>query len=124
MADHSLAVQHLNMVSKVSYAILYRNQSLLSLFNIVLDCLVNQLIVVYISSCYLGFFTTQSSSFPANRGLFDQRLAILWVRQEIGKFGGNSNRITLFGQSAGACSVSAHTLSPLSQRNVFYLMII
>jgi hypothetical protein len=41
--------------------------------------------------------------------------AMRWVSREIGNFGGDPYRITLFGESAGAASVSAHTYSPLSQ---------
>uniref|UniRef100_A0A914UVD4 Carboxylesterase type B domain-containing protein n=1 Tax=Plectus sambesii TaxID=2011161 RepID=A0A914UVD4_9BILA len=63
----------------------------------------------------LGFFTANTTEFPANLGLLDQVEALKFVQQEIGAFGGDSNRTTIFGQSAGSCSVSAHTHSPLSQ---------
>lgn len=36
-----------------------------------------------------------------NAGLRDQRLAIEWVRDNIAHFGGNPNKITIFGQSSG-----------------------
>lgn len=37
-----------------------------------------------------------------------------WVKENIDRFGGNPNSITLFGESAGAVSVHYHVLSPLS----------
>lgn len=41
-----------------------------------------------------------------NYGLWDQHAAISWVRRNIEAFGGNRDNITIFGQSAGAASVS------------------
>ncbi|CAJ0581278.1 unnamed protein product, partial [Mesorhabditis spiculigera] len=66
----------------------------------------------------IGFFTTFTDEFPPNRGMLDQVEAIRWVTDNIQYFGGNPYRITLFGESAGGASVSAHTYSPLSQ-NLF-----
>lgn len=46
-----------------------------------------------------------------NFGLLDQRLAIEWVRDNIGAFGGDSNKITLWGQSAGAASIDYYNFA-------------
>lgn len=44
----------------------------------------------------------------ANLGIRDQQLALAWVGEFIRKFGGDPNKVTLWGQSAGSLSVSAH----------------
>ena len=66
----------------------------------------------------LGFLYFPEEDVPGNAGMYDQLEAIRWVKNNIAKFGGNPNNITLMGESAGACSVSLHLLSPLS-RNLF-----
>nr|XP_051702852.1 cocaine esterase-like isoform X12 [Oryctolagus cuniculus] len=63
----------------------------------------------------LGFFSTGDQHAAGNWGYLDQVAALRWVQQNIAHFGGNPGRVTIFGESAGAISVSSHVVSPMSQ---------
>jgi carboxylesterase type B len=62
-----------------------------------------------------GFASTGDDVLPGNLGLWDQVAALKFVKRDIHNFGGDRNRITLYGYSAGSASVAALTLSPHSR---------
>ncbi|GJJ78587.1 hypothetical protein EMPS_10946 [Entomortierella parvispora] len=75
---------------------------------------------------YLGFMSSaelkhdatlpqnlaRSRGSVGNWGLMDQKMALEWVRDHIDVFGGSSQDVTAFGESAGAVSISYHLLIP------------
>uniref|UniRef100_A0A914QCU2 Carboxylic ester hydrolase n=1 Tax=Panagrolaimus davidi TaxID=227884 RepID=A0A914QCU2_9BILA len=71
--------------------------------------------IIFISFNYrlgpFGFFTSGNELAKGNFGLWDQLEALKFVNKIGSSFGGNLNKITLFGESAGAASISWLTLN-------------
>ncbi|KAH9170119.1 alpha beta-hydrolase [Lactarius sanguifluus] len=73
--------------------------------------------VVYVSMNYrlaaFGFLASKEvkNAKVGNLGLWDQRLALHWVQKYIHAFGGDPSKVTIWGQSAGAVSVSLQMLA-------------
>jgi len=84
--------------------------------------------VVIVSTNYrlgiFGFFShpdlTAESPHHAsgNYGLMDQAAALKWVHENIAAFGGDPEKVTIFGESAGSFSVSAQMASPMAKNFV------
>lgn len=83
--------------------------------------------VIYVSFNYrvgpFGFLSAPETSDDAvgitpNCGLLDQIAALDWVRENIAAFGGDPDRITIMGQSAGAMSVYDLLCSPLTKGKI------
>ncbi|XP_065344672.1 carboxylesterase 4A-like [Cloeon dipterum] len=62
-----------------------------------------------------GFLSMQNEMIPGNAGLLDTLEALKWVNKHISKFGGNKNKVTVSGQSAGASIANYLMLSPLAK---------
>lgn len=71
-----------------------------------------------------GFLSTGDREMPGNFGLKDQRLAIEFIKNNIMKFGGNPNLITVFGQSAGGVSTHLQMLATPSYKKLFQRAIV
>lgn len=66
----------------------------------------------YLAHPELGEESSHGSA--GNYGLLDQIAALQWIRQNIGAFGGDPARVTIFGVSSGGASIALLMTSPLA----------
>lgn len=62
----------------------------------------------------LGFLMLDDTEAPGNVALMDQAMALQWIREHISKFGGDPEKVTIIGHSAGGRSAGYHLLIPSS----------
>ena len=61
---------------------------------------------------FAGFLCLETDEAAGNMGVLDAIVGLEWVQKNIAAFGGDPNRVTIFGESAGAAIVSHILLSP------------
>lgn len=71
----------------------------------------------FFSFTFTGFLSTGDQAAKGNYGLLDLIQALRWTSENIGFFGGDPLRITVFGSGAGGSCVNLLTLSHYSEGN-------
>lgn len=82
------------------------------------------LVVIQYRLGILGFSGTKTPEMSGNFGLMDIILALQWVQEHISAFGGDSSKVTVFGESSGGELGGALLISPKTPPSVFHRLII
>ncbi|XP_073837698.1 glutactin [Musca autumnalis] len=70
-----------------------------------------------------GFLSTMTEDIPGNAAVSDVILALKWIQNNIASFGGDPDRVTLFGQTGGAALINVLTMSPAVPEGLFHRVI-
>lgn len=83
------------------------------------------LVSVYYRLGALGSLNLEDDTLAAgNQALWDQRLALQWVQENIEAFGGDRQLVTVSGESAGGWFVNSHLASPKGSEGLFSAAIV
>ncbi|XP_039967413.1 glutactin-like [Bactrocera tryoni] len=82
------------------------------------------LVVIQYRLGILGFSGTKTPDMAGNFGLMDIMLALQWVQEHISAFGGDSAKVTVFGESSGGELGGALLISPKTPPSAFQRLII
>ncbi|VVC89381.1 unnamed protein product [Leptidea sinapis] len=63
----------------------------------------------------LGYLSLDLPSVPGNAGMKDQVMALRWLKENIAKFGGDPDSVTIFGESSGSTSVTYLVVSDMAK---------
>ena len=73
---------------------------------------------------YLGYLDLTSIGGGANQGLSDMVLSLEWVKDNIARFGGDPDNVTIMGQSGGGTKVSSLASSPKALREDLFQKVV
>jgi carboxylesterase type B len=80
--------------------------------------MIKVLIFLFFRVGAFGFLNTRTEEAPGNMGIYDQILALNWIKDNIRNFGGDPNKIVPFGEGAGAISIGI-LMTHNNTKNIF-----
>lgn len=68
---------------------------------------------------YISLVNKSEKLGDLNAGFLDQIQALKWVQEHIGAFGGDKDRVTINGESAGGASIELHLIANESEKPLY-----